>query len=425
MPDDLLSASRALRASLARFHPQGSSGEEAAAIAEELAATEKAGAAARVRAAARVAECGTHRHKGFADAADWLARASGTTAGEAKAALATTRALEHMPDTRAAVTAGELSLEQATVVVETEADRPGSERAMLEAARSSSLRSLKDKARQTQMAALDPDELHRRRHRARTFRHWQDKLGMIAFSGALPPEIGLPIVNRLDVEADRLRRQVKGHGGEAESWQNHAADAFVTLTSGSGKGKAASADLVVVCDLRAYRRGHAHHGEAAHLVGGGPIPVSLVKELAQDAFLKAVLHDGVNLHLVKHFGRHIKAEVRTALELGSPPHLDGVTCADANCDRRYHLEWDHIDPHANWGPTAYDNFQGLCWSHHRAKTERDRQAGLLGPREPGPDPPWPADPPNLASSCSMVVGATRSNASPAGRGRRAPARERS
>ncbi|MGH9004076.1 MAG: HNH endonuclease, partial [Acidimicrobiia bacterium] len=278
------------------------------------------------------------------------------------------------------------SLEQATVVAETAAECPGSEGAMLDAARKGSLRSLKDKARQTQLAEIDPEVLGRRRHQARTFRHWRDRLGMVGFAGALPPEVGLPLVNRLDAEADRLRRQARRDGG-VESWHNYAADALVKLSSGSGSGRAPRADLVIVCDLRAYRRGHAHPGEPVHLIGGGPIPVSLVKELAEDAFLKAVLHDGVDLHTVKHFGRHIKAEVRAALELGRPPEFTGITCAEAHCDRRYHLEWDHIDPHANWGPSAYDNFQGLCWAHHQEKTSRDRQGGLLGPREPGPDPP--------------------------------------
>ncbi|MGH9003480.1 MAG: HNH endonuclease signature motif containing protein, partial [Acidimicrobiia bacterium] len=231
-----------------------------------------------------------------------------------------------------------------------------------------------------------PEELGHRRYRARSFRHWQDKLGMIGFAGALPPEVGLPLVNRLDAEADRLRRQGRGRG-DVEGRPARCADAFVQMMSGAGKGKARSADLVIVCDLRAYRRGCAHPGEPVHLVGGGPIPVASVRELAEDAFLKAVLHDGVDLHTVAHYGRHVRAEVRTALELGRPPDFDGVVCAEASCDRRYHLEWDHKDPHANWGPNGYDNLEPLCWPHHQAKTVRDRQAGLLGPREPGPDPP--------------------------------------
>ena len=86
----------------------------------------------------------------------------------------------------------------------------------------------------------------------------------------------------------------------------------------------------------------------------------------------------MRIHTVAHFGRHIPAELRTALELGPPPGFDGVECVEEGCGRRYGLEWDHVDPVANGGPTSYDNLKARCWPHHRAKTERDRQAGLSG-----------------------------------------------
>ena len=85
---------------------------------------------------------------------------------------------------------------------------------------------------------------------------------------------------------------------------------------GSLEDLADRADLVIVCDLEAWRRGHAHDGEPCHIIGGGPIPVSLAKELGQDAFLKAVLHTGTELHTIAHFGRRWPAKLRTALELG-------------------------------------------------------------------------------------------------------------
>ncbi|HEY1633944.1 MAG TPA: hypothetical protein VGF64_04245, partial [Acidimicrobiales bacterium] len=45
---------------------------------------------------------------------------------------------------------------------------------------------------------------------------------------------------------------------------------------------------------------------------------------------------------VKHFGRHIPAELRTALDLGGPPDFDGVICVD--CGTRHHIQYDHVDP---------------------------------------------------------------------------------
>ena len=122
----------------------------------------------------------------------------------------------------------------------------------------------------------------------------------------------------------------------------------------------------------------AHVGEVCQVQSGAPLPVERLHPLSEDAFIKVVLHDGVRISTVKHFGRHIPAELRTALELGPPPGFEGTACAEEGCGRRYGLEWDHVDPVAHHGPTSYDNLQPRCWPHHRDKTERDRQAGLLG-----------------------------------------------
>jgi len=141
-------------------------------------------------------------------------------------------------------------------------------------------------------------------------------------------------------------------------------------------------DGVLVVDINAYRRGHAHDGEPCHIIGGGPIPVAIAREMMRDAFLKVVIHDGVNIHTVKHFGRHRPAVLQTALDLGRPPDFAGASCNE--CGRKYNLQWDHIDPVANDGPTCYSNQQPLCVPDHVGKTERDRKAGKLKRRPQGP-----------------------------------------
>ena len=55
-----------------------------------------------------------------------------------------------------------------------------------------------------------------------------------------------------------------------------AADAFERLFEGKGIGTGRT-DLVFVYDLDAYARGHAHPGEVAQILGGGPLPVSIVR----------------------------------------------------------------------------------------------------------------------------------------------------
>ena len=141
-----------------------------------------------------------------------------------------------------------------------------------------------------------------------------------------------------------------------------------------------------VCDLNVAVRGHTHGDELCHVVGAGPVPVSVVRAAAVDAFVRIAVRDGKKLDTIVHYGRTIPAELRTALDLGDPERLDGAVCVEDGCDRRHELEMDHDDPVANGGLTSYENIKLRCKPDHWAKTERDRRAGLLdGSRAPPDD----------------------------------------
>ena len=374
MPDSPLEALRALRQALGLFAPEVFSGEDCATLAEELACTAKACTAASVRAAARAEGCGAHRRRGFSRANEWLAKMSGTTGGQARAVLGTAAALGDCPATRDAVDAGELSLGQAEEILKTEAACPGTEAELLALARGSSLGVLRERARSRRHRAMDPAELHTRQQAARELRHWTDDLGMVRGAFALPPEVGVPMLNRLEAETDRIRKRARRERTD-EPRPAQAADALVKMLDGTGRGKANRADMVVVWDRSAALAEDDHEG-SAHIVGGGPVPVSVARRLAERAFVKAVVHDGVRIETVAHLGRTIPAELRTALELGDPPAFEGLRCID--CGTSHGVERDHVNPVANGGLTAYDNMAGRCWECHEKKTEADRQAGLLG-----------------------------------------------
>jgi hypothetical protein len=369
-----------LRDVLRDFEPDRWSGADCVALAEELSATAKACTAAAARAAARAVACNARD-------VEWVARTAGSTPGQARDALATTVALEECPATRDAVRGGEVSLAQAKEIVAAEAVAPGSERELLDVATSSGMAGLREASRKVRLDAVDREELHRRQWTARSVRHWVDGDGMVAGAFRLPPEVGVPFVNRLDVETDRVHRAARKTGSN-EAREAHAADAFVAMTRGGAKGHAQRADVVFVCSLDAYRRGHTHGDELCHVIGGGPVPVGVVREaVAGDAFVKAVMMRGVEIHTVAHFGRKMKAELRTALELGPAPAFEGAVCVEPGCDRRHDLERDHHDPVANDGLTSYENLDYRCRPHHWAKTERDRKAGLLSGRRKGRGPP--------------------------------------
>ena len=376
----VIEAAKALRAELAVFEPGPLRGVDCARVAEELSVTEKACAAARLVAGARAVADGAHKDAGFTDPVAWMARQGGTTSSQARQALELARSLDAHPETKNALLSGAVSVLQAQEITKAQSELEGSEHDLLEVARQGDLTRLRDEVRERRLTGTPVDDLHRRQIAARRFRHWRDGLGMVCFEGALPPESGIPFVNRIERRAARLRRDARRRGVD-ERFEANAADALVALSIGDEPCPKGAADLVVVCDLYAWRRGHAHVSEPCHLIGGGPIPVDLAKELAKDAFVKVVLHDGKDIQTVLHAGRKLTAHLRTALDLGPVPAFSGRECTD--CTRRYGLEYDHDDPVANDGPTSYANMKSRCHSCHAEKTERDRRAGLLGSRATG------------------------------------------
>jgi len=383
---DICEIAGSLRRALATFDPALLSASDCVLVAEELTASAKACTAASLLAASRAAQSGAHRDRGFREAASWIAHEAGSTARQAKDALETARSLDRCPRTREALLAGDVSMSQAHEIAKAEQERPGAEADLLEVARNGNLTQLRDQARERRLKSVSPDVLRRRQLAARRFRWWRDGLGMLCFDGALPPDVGLPFLNRLEHLAQRLRRDASARGGTAEPFERYASDAFAALTRGGEPGVRSDStrtELVIVCDLRAWRRGHAHATEPCHLIGGGPIPVEIAKQLATDAFVKGVLHDGVEIRTVRHFGRRMKAELKTALDLGPAPAFTGPACID--CGWSGHgVQYDHLDPVANGGLTTFKNLVARCRPDHEAKTERDREEGRLGKRPRSP-----------------------------------------
>ena len=375
-PQRIIQTIEVLRRQLAGFEAGRYSAAGCARLAEELAVAEKACAAARLMANVKAVTCGAHREAGVSDPARWVARQAGTTTRQAKDALSIAASLDACPATKEALLAGEVSIAQAAEITKAVSEMPGAEAELLEIARSGDLTALRDGARERRLESLSAEQLHDHQVASRHFRHWRDGLGLVCFEGALPPETGIPFVTRVEREAERLWRSAK-RGRASEVFERHAADALVNLCAeGSGTAPPSRAELVIVCDLYAWRRGHSHQGEPCHVIGGGPIPVALAKELATDAFLKIVLHDGVDIQKIRHVGRKYTASLRTALDLGPVPAFTGGACVD--CNRTFGLQRDHDNPVANTGPTSIANVKARCYPCHAQKTERDRLAGLLG-----------------------------------------------
>jgi len=421
----VVSEAVSLRASMRAVEVEVLSGETCALVAEEMARLEKASAALRAMAAARAADCGAHRSAGFDDADVWLAQMTGETRHTARSELATGSRLADCPRTRAAAADGELSLGQAEDITKVEREKPGSEDALVPKAKSSSRQQLAEDCRKRRHEGVDRKALAARQRARRSFRAWIDGEGMQCGLFKFEPVMGVALLARVQVEADRRHREARRQRS-SDPWEAHAADALAAILAAGfgwsppmpatdadaaadaapdaaesepdeastqapdgGSTPAAKprarrrADVVFVVDLRTFRGGE-HPDSICHLIGGGPVPPRVVREMARDSFLKVVFHDGVNIHTVTHLGRYIPAELRTALEIGNPPDFDGVACSV--CGNKFRLQWDHVDPVCAGGLTSFANEDSKCWGCHTEKSRQEREAGLYRRRRQANDP---------------------------------------
>src|SRR5947209_20390341 len=85
------------------------SATDCALLVKQLATLSKVCEAAKARLAAKAAAGYAHRREGFADAADWLAMASGSTSTEARRAIEAAEQMKNCPQTDDAWRAGKSS----------------------------------------------------------------------------------------------------------------------------------------------------------------------------------------------------------------------------------------------------------------------------------------------------------------------------
>jgi hypothetical protein len=151
--------------------------------------------------------------------------------------------------------------------------------------------------------------------------------------------------------------------------------------------------LMIRVDLDSLLRGVAIEGELSEIAGFGPVPVSVIKELAaqENLFVVGVLTKGSQLVGIYHHGRRPNAHQSSALDFLYP------SCAVAGCTARAGLQYDHREDWARTRFTVFDLLDRLCPHHHRLKTEEGwALVGGTGkrafvapgdPRHPGVDRP--------------------------------------
>ena len=295
----------------------------------------------------------------------------GVARGEAQAAIETARKLERLPATGAAVREGRLSAGQTRMIAAAARANPAAEEDLLATAEQG-LVPLRDACVAARAAVEDPAARAVRHRRQRRFGMWAEADGMIGGRFRLTPEVGGQVKAVFEAAVQRIFREHKA-GTDHEPLEAYAADAFAAFVLGDkANAKGCDATVHVIVDHGALMRGGAVDGEVCEIPGVGPVDVGWVRDLIGSAFLTAVIKRGKDIVTVAHLGRHIPAEIRTALL------VSGRECDVDGCHQRGYLERDHAHDYAKGGPTSFANLGWLCYLHHRLKSS----GWQLGRRDP-------------------------------------------
>lgn len=204
---------------------------DAVELVDWFAEIERLASAGKAIAASRVEATGAWRASGERSAADWLARRTGSTVGDARGALWTGARVAKAPATNDALRNGELSAQQAEAIAAAAVADPSAESRLLEMAKYQSLQKLRDETARVRAAAEpDPAARHARIHRDRFWKKWTDPEGARCGAYRLTPEAAAMLEANaqpfIDASIDAARRL-----GEFESSEAYAADGLVAMSA--------------------------------------------------------------------------------------------------------------------------------------------------------------------------------------------------
>jgi hypothetical protein len=347
---------------------------DAAAALRAAIAVERRAAAVKMLVAARATSDAGWAREGHRSAEAWIASETGIGFGEAAGTLRASEKLGELPEVDAALRAGELSGAQTREIAD--AATPENSDDLLTAARSGGVDQLRKKCALAKAATRsDLDEQARRdkAHRERFYKSWLDHEGAFRFEGKCSALDGARLDAFIRAEGDRVFKEAWKQG-RRESQGAYRLDALLRLVAAGAGGAAADmpakakpGDVVIRVDATRL----AGEGGVCE-TATGPIPVDeAIGAILAGAFVKIVVRDGSDITKVAHAGRHIPAELKTAVM-----ERDGFACVRPGCGATQRLELHHykID-YAQGGPTAYWNLATLCHHDHVLVTIGDHELG--------------------------------------------------
>jgi hypothetical protein len=190
----------------------------------------------------------------------------------------------------------------------------------------------------------DAHVIEARQQEARSVSWRTEPDGMVTITSRLTPVEAGAVCAQIDT------RVMRADAPAGASLAQQRADAFVATLTGGGP---VTAELVV--HVRA---------DGNTLADGTPLSDHAVAQLLPEAFVSLLIHDGQRQPIDASPRRRFPTRrQRRVLD-----QLQGQ-CQHPGCHATAFLQYDHIKPYTQDGPTVIANLQRLCGPHNRARHE--------------------------------------------------------
>ncbi|MBX3313875.1 MAG: DUF222 domain-containing protein [Actinobacteria bacterium] len=196
----------------------------------------------------------------------------------------------------------------------------------------------------------DAATIRARQHEARSLSWRTEPDGTVLLTARLTPEVAGAVCAVIDTAVTRT-------GAPAgASLAHQRADALAAVVTDGGGQVEAEVVVHVTTD-------------GNHLPDGTPLSDHAVAQLLPDAFVSLLIHDTERQPIdASPRRRHPTRRQRRVLDARADQ------CQHPGCTARAFLQYDHVQPYTEGGPTTIDNLQRLCGPHNRQRT-RSREPG--------------------------------------------------
>jgi hypothetical protein len=361
---ELRSVVEALRAQALPELPDARIEEEFAELQRSLEVLE----VERLRRLAEIDRRRLYERDGHLSAASWLAVRHRMAWGTARYQVRVSRALEEMPETRAALEAGDVSLAAARLLASAHGVDPQAfargETQLVDAARHQSIQDLTKVVgfwRERAEHERAPDREGSLRSR-RAFHASVSFLGMVRVDGELDPETGETLLTALGAVqgAEARSRGLDDRRTPAQRRADAIGEICRQWLDGAGRPVVGGErpHVTVTVSAETLARTSAEAGELDH---AGPVPREIARRLACDASVMRVVMAGRSepLDVGRRTSVIAPALRRAVIVRDGHCRFPGCDRPHTWCDAHHVLHW------ADGGATALDNLLLLCRRHHR------------------------------------------------------------